>query len=352
MCGACLGSGALRLLDTIGLRSSVMAAGAVSTFELRLNCGGREASVPIADGAVLSRSRLDTLLSDAAAAEGVDVRFGTRAEIVTASTDRATVKLLGEHRDRIVTTSVVVDATGLGRGVPMADRDDDAGGTPRTPSGGRTPVVAAHSRLGLGATVEGAESLVERGQIRMVVGRHGYVGLVRLECGRVNVAAAVDRDALSALGPDGTVAQILGEAGLDLAGAPAEDRTGADAPRWRGTPALTRNPWRRAGTRLFCVGDAAGYVEPFTGEGMGWAIASGVAVRAYVTAAIAGWDDRLAVEWERAWRRRIGGGQRRCRVICSALRRPALVGRTVALLARRPGLAAPFVRATGRIGRP
>ena len=41
---------------------------------------------------------------------------------------------------------------------------------------------------------------------------------------------------------------------------------------WRGTPLLTRRESRLAANRLFLLGDAAGYAEPFTGEGMTWAV--------------------------------------------------------------------------------
>ncbi len=50
----------------------------------------------------------------------------------------------------------------------------------------------------------------------------------------------------------------------------------ADFESLQTTPPLTRQ--RRVGHgRLIAVGDAAGYVEPFTGEGMAWAIENGVA---------------------------------------------------------------------------
>jgi flavin-dependent dehydrogenase len=43
---------------------------------------------------------------------------------------------------------------------------------------------------------------------------------------------------------------------------------------WLGTLPLTRRTPRPAGHRVLVVGDAAGYVEPFTGEGMAWALAT------------------------------------------------------------------------------
>ena len=42
--------------------------------------------------------------------------------------------------------------------------------------------------------------------------------------------------------------------------------------QWHGTPGLTRRTRPLARDRLFYLGDAAGYVEPFTGEGIAWAL--------------------------------------------------------------------------------
>ena len=64
------------------------------------------------------------------------------------------------------------------------------------------------------------------------------------------------------------VAEILQQAQLPLPDGLVE------AP-WRGTPLLTRRSAHRAGTRIFALGDATGYVEPFTGEGMAWGNAIG-----------------------------------------------------------------------------
>lgn len=63
---------------------------------------------------------------------------------------------------------------------------------------------------------------------------------------------------------------------------------------WRGTPALTRRRTRISEERVFVLGDAAGYVEPFTGEGMAWALASGAAVAPLAARAVGEWRPELA----------------------------------------------------------
>ena len=47
---------------------------------------------------------------------------------------------------------------------------------------------------------------------------------------------------------------------------------------WHGTPPLTSRPGRVAAERLFVIGDASGYVEPFSGEGMATALETALAV--------------------------------------------------------------------------
>ena len=99
-----------------------------------------------------------------------------------------------------------------------------------------------------------------------------------------------------------------------------------------------------ASERVFVLGDAAGYVEPFTGEGIAWALASAEAVVPLALAAVQRWDPALIAEWECAYRRVIGR-----RVLCHAaaeiLRRPGLTRAAFSILARIPGLAAPLLKA-------
>src|SRR5207248_1796003 len=93
---------------------------------------------------------------------------------------------------------------------------------------------------------------------------------------------------------------------------------------WKGTPALTRRAKRLGGERWFAVGDAAGYVEPFTGEGMAWAIMSAASLAPIAARAVRRWDAALVREWEFTHRRLIGSRQRTCRVVSRVLRSPAL----------------------------
>ena len=165
-----------------------------------------------------------------------------------------------------------------------------AGMFPR--SAGRQRRVRPGSRVGVGTVLPTTVELASRpdfaelppGELVMAVGRTGYCGIVRLEDGRLDLAAAIDRRSLTP-SPGAGVSLILGEAlGLADAATATLAATLAASP-WRATPPLTHTTPLVAGTtgRILRVGDAAGYIEPFTGEGIGWALASGRLLAAAVT---------------------------------------------------------------------
>jgi flavin-dependent dehydrogenase len=175
----------------------------------------------------------------------------------------------------------------------------------------------------------------------MVVGEHGYVGLVRVESGGINVAAAVDPAALRGSSPERVISAIFASAGTSE---PSREHTSG----WRGTPALTRAPDDVAAERLFRLGDAAGYVEPFTGEGMCWALSQAVAVAPMAIVGARRWDPSLAEAWRRHDARSLGRARRLCRVLAAGLRRPRLVQLASAALESAPFLARPLVRRASR----
>jgi menaquinone-9 beta-reductase len=215
---------------------------------------------------------------------------------------------------------------------------DGLGGKLLARAGLATAPPAVRSRIGAGAVIAEAPPFYQPGAVYMSCGRHGYVGLVRLEDGRLDVAAALDLDGSRARGgPAGSVAALLEEAGWPAIPALAQAH-------WRGTAALTRRSTRRAATRLFVLGDAAGYVEPFTGEGMAWALAGGLTVAPLAARAARRWHADLARDWEVVFARVVARRQFACHAAALVLRQPLLARTLVRLLARVPSLAAPFVR--------
>jgi len=173
----------------------------------------------------------------------------------------------------------------------------------------------------------------------MVHGPGGYVGLVRVEEDQLNVGAAFDPPSVKTAGGIGPAAAAL----LDRAGLPLAPLL--RSLRWRGTPPLTFRRRGLAREHLLVLGDAAGYVEPFTGEGMAWALAGALALAPLATAAAQGWDPQLGRRWEQAYQQVVGRRQRLCRLVAATLRRPILTSAVITVLGAAPPLAGPAVAA-------
>ncbi len=188
--------------------------------------------------------------------------------------------------------------------------------------------------------MEGGGAGYGPGVVHMVVGPGGYVGLVRQEDQRLNVAAAFDACFMRGHGsPERAVRAHLESAGMPRL--PDGIHRG-----WRGTPPLTRRLSSLGEERLFLVGDAGGYVEPFTGEGMAWALWGALALAPLVRAGVARWNDALVHRWEQVHRRRIRRGQRVCRMVAWGLRRPVMAHMALRVLGAVPDLARPLVTHT------
>ena len=191
--------------------------------------------------------------------------------------------------------------------------------------------------MGLGGVFREAPESYAPGVIYMGIGEAGYVGLVRQEDGHLNAAAALDPSILRTSSPQGVVAALLRQAGLPCLG------EGPSTP-WQGTPALTRSPPVLGAERVLAVGDSAGYVEPFTGEGICWALDSARAVAPFAVQAAEAWDGEILLSWQECRRRRLAPAQRLCRAVSWTLRQPALTRSTLRLLGAFPTVASPFLR--------
>jgi flavin-dependent dehydrogenase len=207
---------------------------------------------------------------------------------------------------------------------------------------GHESQVAPGSRLGAGVIVPEAPAFFARGVIYMATGSGGYVGLVRLEDGRLDVAAAFDAAFVRSAGGLGPAADAI----LRTTAWPRIDGL-AELP-WKGTPALTRSRSAVAEHRLFAVGDAAGYIEPFTGQGISWAIAGAAALAPIAERTARGWSDSCIKEWRREHRRVVSSRQLTCRLAARVLRSPRLTRIAVAALAWLPALARPVVASLNR----
>jgi flavin-dependent dehydrogenase len=304
VCGCCLNGAAITTLERLGLGHVL--TGAVPLDRVRVAAGRRTAELRLPRGAAISRTTLDSRLVEEAERAGVEFRPNT---------------LASRERERPESSGITIVASGL------AAAEAEPG-----------------SRIGAGVvlTPDVAPSFYTPGTIYMATGRGGYVGLVRVEDNRLDVAAAFDTEFVKRAGGPGPAAEaILGEVEWTVPLKLAEAA-------WKGTPALTRRPVRLAGEWFFAVGDAAGYVEPFTGEGMAWAMMSAAALAPIAARAIRRWEPELAREWERTHARIVGRRQRVCRIVSRVLRSPFLTGVAVRALAALPLLSHPVVAVLNR----
>ena len=335
VCGACLNGAAQGALTSAGLGGLVARAGAPPLTEVQMTGWGRTATVELHGLVALSREALDHALVQAAVEDGVVFLQGASASLGPVQGGGRTLEVRRGDGVQSVRARVVVSAVGL-HGLRSS-----------AVAGGPVPVttIQTDSRIGVGAVLKGGGSDYAPGKVHMVVGPAGYVGLVRQEDHSLNVAAALDSESLRRHGsPERAVRAHMERAGMPRL--PEEFHHG-----WKGTPPLTRRVSSLGEERLFLVGDAAGYVEPFTGEGMGWALWGALALAPLVHTGVTRWDDELVRRWERVYRRRIQRGQRICRVVAWGLRRPRMVRAALRVLGTTPVLARPLVRRTSAMPR-
>ncbi|MFN9133497.1 MAG: NAD(P)/FAD-dependent oxidoreductase, partial [Phycisphaerales bacterium] len=335
VCGCCLGARGVAVVERLGVDLASGPARALALKHVRITSrGGATLELPHAGGRVLSRSVLDAALVDAAVRSGAKFRDKCSASVVERRRGYWHVMLGGE----CVGARSVIVADGLGghalEGLPAL-----------------VPTVARGSFMGIGAKLSPSNvdaAVVPDGTVLLVHGVGGYVGFVRMPDGTIDLAAAIDpRRARAAGGPIMLLRRIIEQARVAV-------RLDENV-RLTGTPLLTRRRRMLSMPGLIIAGDSAGYVEPFTGEGMTWAALSGA--QAGSLAAAAGREgesaiDRVGDAWASWHDASIGPMQTTCRTIRVLLRTPGLL-RGVATAATRcralrRALAQLSTRITGR----
>ncbi|WP_158222751.1 NAD(P)/FAD-dependent oxidoreductase [Rhodopirellula sp. MGV] len=330
VCGACLNHRAFQVLRNAGLASTIdgLNGETLNRFSLRGYGASFERQLPM--GLAVSRSLLDQTLLQAAEKAGAIIRTGTAAKVLPEPNRQShyrtiALKPTGSNGTSTqISAKVVIVADGLGH--PSLNA-----------TGEFKDNVNQNSYIGIGASLGCSSDIdwVPRGCITMAATEHGYGGLVRIESGYLNVAGAVSPDLLKSCGsPQATFQWLLTRAGFPML--PEIDA------HWRGTPALSRAIDRVVGHRILVIGDAAGYVEPFTGEGMAWAFIGGQSV-CQAASMIATDDCDLGCRtWNQQWAELVKRRQQWCRRLAWLLRHRTAARLTVSL-------AAAFPRITDRV---
>lgn len=182
---------------------------------------------------------------------------------------------------------------------------------------------------------------------RLYLFRDGYVGLAPVPYGRLNVGIVLAGpwlDRLAREGAEATARAVLravptaGDDPTDWADAVPCDPISGAAP-------LGGRVTRAAGPGWFLVGDAAGFLDPVTGEGLHRAVLTAELAAPAIVAGLGrrGGDDTRgegAAAYRRALRRRFATKDLVSWVVQVVLARPALLEVAVRRLAERPDLRA------------
>lgn len=188
---------------------------------------------------------------------------------------------------------------------------------------------AALRRLGLVAHYQAVTELADHGE--MHVGAGWYVGLAPLADGRLNVGMALP------LNGDHRRAEERFAAAIDgLPAVAARLRGSSRLTPIRGASPIGHRVARAAGRGWMLVGDAAGFIDPFTGEGIYRALRS---ARAAVGALAAGDDEGAAARYLAERRGAFAAKDALTWVVQGMLAAQPVMGYALRRLAARPGLA-------------
>ena len=265
----------------------------------------------------LDRSALDPALLDLAASAGADVRRGVSVASVRRA-DRA-----GSSFELVLGGPAAARPADVARLVVGADGIHS--------QVARSLGVSRPARFGsrTALTFHLADPAPDEPRdARMRVLRDGYVGIAPVPLGRVNVGIVLGPSWRSALHGDGAeqLAQRIVEGIPATAADPATWRTGPRTDAVEGASPIGHRVSHSAGPGWFLVGDAAGFLDPFTGEGIH---------RALISAELAA----DAIDDLRAGRRSAAGAARRYeRAMSARFRAKDWVSSLVQVFLGRPAL--------------
>lgn len=351
-CGDCLSPEATRQLDQLGVLAAIEAARPARLHGWRIHApdGTRFAGAfahaaggdtRVRAGLALQRRELDALLLHAATAAGAELRTGVRVDDVLTSESRIVGVALRERDGRRATLlgRLVVGADGL-RSV-VARRVGATAPVGRL----RKHSFTVHARLPAGFTGAVGE---------MHVVRDGCIGIAPVEAGDTPLHNVTFVTMSHARSGDG---RAVMHAMLEDAPALRDRRALLLRAINAAAPPLASGPFDRptrfvARDGVVLVGDAAGYYDPFTGQGVCHAIGGALRLATAADVALRRPGGVRAADLSEycAW---IGRARRPARAVQRAIEyvtaRPRLMSRFTRALDRAPHFADALIAVTGDI---
>jgi flavin-dependent dehydrogenase len=342
------------VLQRLGLLSALTAAGAMPMDACLLaDAKGRSVDAPLPDlpragrtALGISRAVLDEALLRHAAASGVTVREqvvatspllenGRVTGVITRGTDSG-------GGDEAVKATLVIAADGRRSMLQRALHPDL--GDPLTTS--------PRSWFGFKAHFPDSTAGLSR-RIELYVFDGGYAGLGPIEDGRLDLALIARVDALNACG---NVPQRLFEERM-LRNPLLALRLNNDRPcsRWKTIGPLRFNVRKPASHGAIFLGDAAGTIDPFSGEGMSNALRGAELALPFVMDALAAGalTGRAERAWSSCWRTAFAPVTRRARLIGRIFQHPRPASLAMSLLSLPQGARwLPSLVAATRTGSP
>ena len=262
LCGDTINPGTMTILARLGLADAIRSQ-ALAISGMRVTGPG---GIAVASdypgglrGAALTRRALDLLLVEAAARAGacIDTGVAVRAPLLGERGRLAGVRAAAGATERDIGARIVIAADGRHSTLGFAL--------------GLSRFVAAPRRWAFGAYVSGVEGMTAHGEMHLRP--DGYIGLAPLAGGVTNVCVVRALDELRARRI--TAADVVREA--VAADAQLADRFGRARQLSEVAVLGPLGVEGRAAGRsgLLLAGDAAGFIDPMTGDGLRFALRGG-----------------------------------------------------------------------------
>jgi len=322
-----------RLLAELGLADDLRALGAHHMEAMLIHAPGGHrfladfgVAEPGGTAIGLSRFRLDSLLLDRAREAGVEVREGIHVrDILVANGSVQGVKATSDGARMILRAPLTIGADGRHGVVSRALGLDSLLRWPR--------------RTGLVAHYRGVTGLGSWGEMHVAPAGQGYAGLASLEEGLTNVAFVTDSAAVA--NRPGTLEAFFA---AGLSGIPAVASRLAGAERVgviRGIGPMAHRARRVIGDGFMLVGDAASFLDPFTGDGIHEALRGATLLAPVADAALRAGDlsARRLGSYCAARRRAFWAKRQVCWMVQGFIATPALMDYATARLDRRATIA-------------